>query len=45
MDIKDNIIQYNELEIENIKLKFQIAFIESKNKRLKKQLKKLIKSI
>lgn len=45
MDIKDNVIQYNELEIENIKLKFQIAFIESKNKRLKKQLKKLIKSI
>ena len=45
MNIKDNIIQYNELEIENIKLKFQIAFIESKNKRLKKQLKKLIKSI
>jgi hypothetical protein len=45
MNIKEDVIQYNQLEIENIKLKFELAFIESKNKRLKKQLKKLIKSI
>jgi ribosomal protein L29 len=45
MNIKDDIIQYNKLEIENIKLKFQLAFMESKNNKLKKQLKKLIKSI
>jgi hypothetical protein len=45
MSIKEDVIQYNQLEIENIKLKFELAFIESKNKRLKKQLKKLIKRI
>lgn len=43
--IKENIIQFNKLELENIKLKFEIAFIKSKNKRLKKELKKLIKNI
>ena len=43
--IKENTIQFNKLELENIKLKFEIAFIKSKNERLKKELKKLIKSI
>lgn len=43
--IKENTIQFNKLELENIKLKFEIAFIKSKNERLKKELKKLIKKL
>ena len=43
--IKENTIQFNKLELENIKLKFEIAFLKSNNKRLKKELKKLIKKL
>jgi hypothetical protein len=45
MQIKNDLIQFNKLEIENIKLKFEIAFLKSKNKRLKKKLKKTISKI
>ena len=45
MNIKDNTIQFNKLELENIKLKFELAFIKSKNERLKKELKKLINKL
>jgi hypothetical protein len=38
-------ITFNKLEIENIKLKFEIAFIKSENKRLKKKLKKINKQL
>ena len=40
-----NIIKFNKIKIENIKLKFEIGFLKSKNKRLKKQLKKIIEKI
>lgn len=43
--IKENTIQFNKLELENIKLKFDIAFLKSNNKRLKKELKKLINKL
>lgn len=43
--IKENTIQFNKLELENIKLKFEIAFLKSNNKRLKKELKKLINKL
>lgn len=42
---KENTIQFNKLELENIKLKFEIAFLKSNNKRLKKELKKLINKL
>jgi chaperonin cofactor prefoldin len=41
MEIKNNLIQFNKLEIENIMLKFEIAFLKSKNRRLKLKIKKL----
>ena len=43
--IKENTIQFNKLELENIKLKFEISFLKSNNKRLKKELKKLINKL
>jgi len=45
MDIKNNIIQFNILEIENIKLKFEIGFIKSENKRLKNKIKRCLKKL
>jgi hypothetical protein len=42
---KEPKITFNKLEIENIKLKFEIAFLKSESKRLKKKLKKIIKQL
>ena len=44
MKIKNNLIQFNKLEIENIILNFEISFIKSENKRLKKKIKRYKKS-
>jgi hypothetical protein len=43
--IKNNNIVFNKTDIENIKLKFQIGFLKSENKRLKKILKKINKQL
>ena len=45
MEIKNNVIQFNNLEIENIKLKFEIGFIKSENKKLKNKIKKCLKKL
>jgi hypothetical protein len=43
--IKKNNIVFNKTDIENIKLKFQIGFLKSENKRLRKILKKINKQL
>jgi hypothetical protein len=38
-------ITFNKLQIENNILKFEIAFLKSENKRIKKKLKKILKML
>jgi hypothetical protein len=44
MKIKNNLIQFNKLKIENLILKYEIGFIKSENKRLKNKIKRYKKS-
>ena len=44
MKVKNNLIQFDKLEIENIILKFKIGFIKNENKRLKNKIKRYKKS-
>ena len=41
LEQKNPIILFNKLEIENNILKFQIGFLKSENKRIKKKIKKI----
>ena len=41
MEIKNNLIQFNKLEIQNIILKFENQLLQIKNRRLKLKIKKL----